>query len=238
MSRYGDTLEFMARLQRSLTVDQVCDHLLRVTSRYGLTRVLAGSVSSAAGSARGGDADIILSRWPQEGPPPQDAPDGADREAGMLRAARRGFEEAESMHGRSGGPGLREAPGSQVRGQGMSFPIMTIEETLVVVLLGGRHGGISRRMFGMTVLVATYAVGRALQIRSAAAAPAGRPRLTSRETECMRWAALGKSEWEISQILGISEHTSEKHLLSAKSKLGAANRVQAVAEAIRHGYIS
>lgn len=62
--------------------------------------------------------------------------------------------------------------------------------------------------------------------------------LTPRERECLQWAAVGKSEWEISQILGISEHTSEKHLLNAKMKLRAVNRVQAVAEAIRRGYIS
>ncbi len=62
--------------------------------------------------------------------------------------------------------------------------------------------------------------------------------LTPRERECLNWAAHGKSEWEISQILGISEHTSEKHLLNAKTKLGAANRVHAVAEAIRRGLIS
>lgn len=65
-----------------------------------------------------------------------------------------------------------------------------------------------------------------------------RAELTRREVECLGWAANGKSEWEISQILGISEHTSEKHLLSAKTKLGAANRVHAVAEAIRRGYIT
>ena len=62
--------------------------------------------------------------------------------------------------------------------------------------------------------------------------------LTPRERECLQWAAVGKSEWEISQILGISEHTSEKHLLNAKLKLRAVNRVQAVAEAIRRGYIT
>lgn len=61
--------------------------------------------------------------------------------------------------------------------------------------------------------------------------------LTRREIECLQWAAVGKSEWEISQILGISEHTSEKHLLNAKAKLGASNRAHAVAEAIRRGYI-
>ena len=62
--------------------------------------------------------------------------------------------------------------------------------------------------------------------------------LTPREIECLELAADGKSEWEISRILGISEHTSEKHLLNAKTKLGAVNRTQAVAVAIRLGFIS
>ncbi|WP_274630138.1 response regulator transcription factor [Arvimicrobium flavum] len=62
--------------------------------------------------------------------------------------------------------------------------------------------------------------------------------LSRREAECLGLAAAGKSEWEISRILGISEHTSEKHLLNAKMKLGAVNRVQAVAVAIRRGLIA
>lgn len=62
--------------------------------------------------------------------------------------------------------------------------------------------------------------------------------LSAREIECLLLASAGKSEWEISRILGISEHTSEKHLMSAKTKLGAVNRVQAVAEALRRGYIT
>jgi len=77
----------------------------------------------------------------------------------------------------------------------------------------------------------------------AGAAPKRQPResrsvkLTLRETECLGWAAQGKSEWEISQILGISEHTAEKHLINARVKLGAVNRVHAVATAIRQGLI-
>jgi DNA-binding CsgD family transcriptional regulator len=62
-------------------------------------------------------------------------------------------------------------------------------------------------------------------------------RLTMREVECLGWAAQGKSEWEISQILGISEHTAEKHLINARVKLGAVNRVHAVATALRRGVI-
>ena len=91
---------------------------------------------------------------------------------------------------------------------------------------------------GLVSLVSTYAVGRAMQLHTLASKTIDHIVLTPRERECLQWAAVGKSEWEISQILGISEHVSEKHLLNAKSKLGAVNRVQAVAEAIRRGYIS
>lgn len=62
-------------------------------------------------------------------------------------------------------------------------------------------------------------------------------RLTMREIECLAWAAQGKSEWEMSRILGISEHTAEKHLINARVKLGAVNRAHAVATAIRRGLI-
>jgi LuxR family quorum sensing-dependent transcriptional regulator len=90
---------------------------------------------------------------------------------------------------------------------------------------------------GMVSMVATYAVARAMELQASGERPVEHVELTPRERECLKWAAVGKSEWEISQILGISEHTSEKHLLNAKHKLGAVNRVQAVAEAIRRGYI-
>lgn len=62
--------------------------------------------------------------------------------------------------------------------------------------------------------------------------------LSPRERECLTLAANGKSEWEISRILGISEHTSAKHLMNARLKLGAQNRSHAVAEGIRRGLIS
>jgi LuxR family quorum sensing-dependent transcriptional regulator len=38
--------------------------------------------------------------------------------------------------------------------------------------------------------------------------------------------------------MGISEHGAEKHLRSARVKLGTSSRVQAVAEGIRLGLIS
>jgi len=56
--------------------------------------------------------------------------------------------------------------------------------------------------------------------------------LTRRETECVQFAAAGKSNWEIAAILGIEEDTVKKTLSRAATKLGAVNRAHIVATAI------
>lgn len=53
--------------------------------------------------------------------------------------------------------------------------------------------------------------------------------LSPRETECLEWAAQGKSAWEIGTILGISRHTVATYLENVKTKLGVRTIVQAVA---------
>ncbi|ASY64157.1 hypothetical protein SJ05684_c27260 [Sinorhizobium sojae CCBAU 05684] len=60
-----------------------------------------------------------------------------------------------------------------------------------------------------------------------------REKLSSREIECLRWAAAGKSSDEIAIILGISAYTVASYFKSAARKLDAVNRVQAIARAIR-----
>ena len=57
--------------------------------------------------------------------------------------------------------------------------------------------------------------------------------ITAREHECLLWAGEGKTDWEISIILGISRSTVVKHVGSARRKLGATNKAHAIALAIR-----
>ena len=61
--------------------------------------------------------------------------------------------------------------------------------------------------------------------------------LSKREQEVLQWAAEGKTEWEMGLILGVSEHTADKFIRSARLKLHATNRTHAVAQAIRLGLI-
>lgn len=54
--------------------------------------------------------------------------------------------------------------------------------------------------------------------------------LTSRESECLRWVASGKTDQEVGTILKISPRTVRFHINNAKTKLGVATRIQAVAK--------
>jgi LuxR family quorum sensing-dependent transcriptional regulator len=53
--------------------------------------------------------------------------------------------------------------------------------------------------------------------------------LTVREREILSWAAEGKTAWEISCILNLSRRTVEGHIYQVYKKLGATNRIQAIA---------
>jgi DNA-binding CsgD family transcriptional regulator len=56
--------------------------------------------------------------------------------------------------------------------------------------------------------------------------------LTARERECLKWAADGKTAWEIGQILSIAERTAVFHINNVIRKLGAANKTQAIVRAV------
>jgi LuxR family quorum sensing-dependent transcriptional regulator len=54
----------------------------------------------------------------------------------------------------------------------------------------------------------------------------------------LAWTAAGKTSWEISVILGVSEAAIAKRIKVASRKLGSVNKTQAVVEAIRTRQIS
>jgi len=61
--------------------------------------------------------------------------------------------------------------------------------------------------------------------------------LTSREKEVLDWLKYGKTSWDVSRILNISERTVNFHCASVVHKLDAVSRSHAVAIAIDKGLI-
>ena len=67
--------------------------------------------------------------------------------------------------------------------------------------------------------------------------PTERVNLSERERECLAWMANGKTNWEISEILDLSEKTVDGYLDNVKRKLGVYTKTQAVVKAIMQGLI-
>ncbi|GAB3271106.1 helix-turn-helix transcriptional regulator [Parahaliea aestuarii] len=63
------------------------------------------------------------------------------------------------------------------------------------------------------------------------------PRLTPREIQCLKWAALGKTDAEVALIMDISLPTVRFHITNAARKLAVSGRSQALYRAAMLGYI-
>jgi LuxR family quorum sensing-dependent transcriptional regulator len=67
------------------------------------------------------------------------------------------------------------------------------------------------------------------------APPAG---LSSRELQCLRLVAHGKSDRQIGAAIGIAATTAHGYVESAKFKLGAATRAESIALAVAYGIVA
>lgn len=119
---------------------------------------------------------------------------------------------------------------------GFVVPVRRNGTLLGIVTYGGnncRFGPIERSVLH---LLAHAALVHALELKDVKEPPA--VDLSPRELQCLQWASRGKTDAEIGVILGISARTARFHIENAKRKLGAATRVQAVAEAMRRHAIA
>ena len=103
------------------------------------------------------------------------------------------------------------------------------------ISMAGKEPDLSPAARGAMQLVSIYAHSR-LRAINRPKLPR-RNKLTARECEILKWAAQGKTAWEISVILSIAERTVKFHLIEAARKLDAANRTSAVAKALTLGLI-
>jgi DNA-binding CsgD family transcriptional regulator len=95
-----------------------------------------------------------------------------------------------------------------------------------------------RMLAALQLLAINYAVAaRRLGLGPPEKSPEPEPEaprqvLTPRQLECLKWSRAGKSSWDTSVILGISEYTVNEHLGEARKRLGVRTTSQAVIEAI------
>jgi LuxR family transcriptional regulator, quorum-sensing system regulator BjaR1 len=229
------TLEFVRLVDAAQSPVEVASIVLKCAAPYGFEQVFAGTMPAAGERATQQRAHVILEHWPR---------------IWLARYFSRGYLHADPTIKRvqAGAPAFywrdlhetRDDPAAQrvmdeatdfgLR-QGLTVSLQTLDGHAAGFSMAGSRIESHPRLKGMMTLVASYALGQCFGFDGAAGvAPVG---LTNREIDVLRWLAEGKSDWDISQILSISEHTVDKYLRSTFAKLGATNRASAVAKAIR-----
>jgi DNA-binding CsgD family transcriptional regulator len=86
-------------------------------------------------------------------------------------------------------------------------------------------------------LLGAHAMIAADRLLSPALNQADFPKLTKREMDVLSWTAQGKTAWEVSVILGMSEKTVNFHLGNTMRKLGVNSKHQAVLKCVAAGVL-
>lgn len=232
------TLGFIRQINRARRPEDICTTLLRTVEEFGFQHVLAGTIPVPGASRRQQETNVLLHEWPR---------------GWWDRYFSRGYLFVDPAIKRvcNGAPPflwselqplchddpaaarvMNEAGDFSLR-QGFTVPLVTLGGDVAGFSFAGQHIEIPQEKRGMLQLIATFALGRALAIDE----PPSSVRLSERQSEVLRWSAEGKTEWEIGEILGVSEHAAHEALRQIRMKLEASNRVHAVAKAIRLGLI-
>ena len=76
-----------------------------------------------------------------------------------------------------------------------------------------------------------------LRFMGLSVSPEKMPSVTSRELECLKWCAAGKTTWEIAQIFHRSESAVNLHFSNLRKKFSVSSRQQVVVKAMRNGLL-
>lgn len=86
-------------------------------------------------------------------------------------------------------------------------------------------------------LISLYMHGKFKELDASSVEPRETALLTPRERECLRWAGLGKTNWEIARILDVKQSTVQTHIENSKRKLNVQSKMQAVIRSLKSGAI-
>lgn len=123
-------------------------------------------------------------------------------------------------------------------GEGLTVPVNVPGEPAGSCSFAMRAGqSIGAQVFSCAELVGLHAFEAARRLVQRAA-PRPRPRLSNREVECLRLVAIGKTDWEIGVILGISVETARHYVKRARAAYGVSTRTQLALQGLRDDWLA
>jgi LuxR family quorum sensing-dependent transcriptional regulator len=232
-------LEFLARCEEDRTLEALVEDYSRLVAQFGVAHYIMAGLPH-----HGEDPEslIVVNKWPVEWltryreqayffHDPVTQFSFSQAKPFTWRAAREGSE--------------RTAIATRIEGEaaelrlvdGIGFPVAGPNQMQAVVSLATEaECDLPAPLRWLLMAASTACQVQALgKIRKHE--PVRLRRLTPRERDVLEWIAHGKSQWDVSVILSVSEATVDMHLRHVREKLGAMNTAHAVAQAIHSGQI-
>src|ERR1700730_5932034 len=116
-------------------------------------------------------------------------------------------------------------------------PVIRATGSTSCVTMAGERPEFESRARRAVYMLSLYAHARAVSLLDCTDGPGPRRELTLRQRADLHWSAGGKSAWDVSVILGISERTGNWLISRAGRKLKAGNRTHEVVTASPAGQI-
>lgn len=135
---------------------------------------------------------------------------------------------------------ILESAAGQGLGEGYTVPANIPGESSGSCSFATRRGvSLPERNLMLAQLIGAFAFQAARRLNKAGNCDWGNaPALTPRQRECLLLVVQGKTDWEISRILGLSEETVTQHLNMARDRYGVTKRLPLAVRAIFDGQIS
>ncbi len=235
------TFETIDALKRSTTLDALFAVLSEGVAPLGFSSFLVTDVPLPGETLK---SQVVLSGWPPGWLSQYSDQNYAHEDVVVrrIKSSCRPFRWSEASQGRPLRPIEARIMGEATEFgmlDGFCVPVHGVTGYQACVSFGGNRVDLTGREASALQLIGLIAYGeaRARRLRHGNAEVVEDAGLTAREVEVLRWISRGKSNWDVSVILGISERTIEKHVAAASVKLNTCNRAHAVAESIRLGVI-
>lgn len=230
---HSEALDFVERSQSYTTLQPLVDDFAEMVAGQGF-----GSFILTGLPAVGSDFDrlMICNRWPEEWSKRygEQAYFPDDPVSKWSLAKDRPFRWREAWDGHPNTVRVQRINGEAKEfglADGIAFPMRTNTGWHAVMSLASdRKVHVSKKDEGILLMASIYFQMAATELVSSSVP---RAKLTPREREILQWAAAGKTAWETSLILGISEKTVRNHMNAIHSKLDVGSTTQAVVEALK-----
>lgn len=240
--RLEETYILAETIRECRKIDEICQCLLKFFQRYGATSLLAGMIPPLKSSSRAQVSHVLLDNWPKEWSRRYFSHGYLYRDPAirLVQQGRSHFHWNEIGDLCSicpvGRRVINEASEFHLR-QGLTFSFPMLKASPFGFSIAAEKLELDDSDHFTLQFIAAYGLGCAITL--AGGQIGGRTvHLSQRQREVVAWASEGLTVDEVAARMNISVHTVDMHLRGARARLGVANTVQAVAEALRLGLIS